>query len=132
MQKLGYLPYAYSDFIFSTIGEEWGFIGAALLVLLFAIYVGLGLRIARTAPDRFGVLLATGVTAMIGVTAVLHMAVTMGIMPATGLPLPFVSYGRSNLLVSMLATGVLINIGDQRSAVPTSLAAGGSGRTSRR
>ncbi len=114
LQKLGYLPYAYSDFLFSTIGEEWGFIGTALIILLFATYIGLGLRIARTAADRFGQLLAAGLTAMVGVTAILHMAVTMALVPTTGLTLPFLSYGRSSLLISMLATAVVINVGRQR------------------
>lgn len=114
LQKLGYLPYAYSDFLFSTIGEEWGFIGTATIILLFAMYVGIGFRIARTAPDKFGMLLATGLTALIGVTAFIHIAVTLAIVPTTGLTLPFMSYGRSSLLISLLATGVIINIGAQR------------------
>jgi cell division protein FtsW len=113
LQKLGYLPLAFSDFIFSTIGEEWGFIGVTVIVVLFALYVWMGLRIARRAVDRFGILLAAGLTAMIGVTAFLHMAVTVALVPTTGLPLPFVSYGRSALLVSLFATGVLVNIGRQ-------------------
>jgi len=111
LQKLGYLPYAYSDFIFSTIGEEWGFVGVTLIVLLYAIFITIGLRIARNARDSFGMLLATGLTALIGLTALLHMAVTLSLAPATGLSLPFVSYGRSNLLVSLFAVGVLVNIG---------------------
>jgi cell division protein FtsW len=113
LQKLGYLPLAFSDFIFSTIGEEWGFLGVTVIVVLFALYIWMGLRIARRAPDRFGMLLATGLTAMIGVTAFLHMAVTVALVPTTGLPLPFVSFGRSALLVSLLATGVIINVGRQ-------------------
>ena len=113
MQKLGYLPLAYSDFIFSTIGEEWGFVGVTLMVVLFALWIWMGLRIARGAPDRFGMLLATGLTAMIGVTAILHMAVTLALVPTTGQPLPFVSYGRTSLLVSLFATGVIINVGRQ-------------------
>ncbi|MBI4421002.1 MAG: putative lipid II flippase FtsW [Gemmatimonadetes bacterium] len=114
LQKLGYLPYAYSDFLFSTIGEEWGFLGMAVIIALFAVYVGMGLRIARTAPDSFGMMLATGLTALIGVTAVLHMAVTLALVPTTGLTLPFLSYGRSSLLISLVATGVIINIGSRR------------------
>jgi len=114
MQKMGYLPYGYSDFIFSTIGEEWGFAGVAVLVGLFALFVVLGLHIARTAADRFGTLLAVGLTAMVGVTAFVHIAVTLGIVPTTGLPLPFISYGRTNLIISMLAAGVLINVGERR------------------
>jgi cell division protein FtsW len=111
LQKLGYLPYAYSDFLFSTIGEEWGFVGAAVIILLFATYLALGFRVARTAPDLFGMLLATGLTASVGVTAILHMGVTLALLPTTGLTLPFLSYGRSSLLVSLLATGVIISIG---------------------
>ena len=113
MQKMGYLPYGYSDFIFSTIGEEWGFAGVTVLILMYATFVGLGLRIARNCGDRFGTLLAIGLTSLIGVTAFLHIAVTLGIVPTTGLPLPFLSYGRSNLLVSMFATGVLVSIGER-------------------
>jgi cell division protein FtsW len=116
-QKLGYLPYAYSDFIFSTIGEEWGFIGVCLIVLFYAVFIGLGFRIARTASDRFGMLLATGLTALIGVSAVVHMSVSLALVPTTGLPLPFLSYGRSNLLVSLAAAGVLVSIGERRGRV---------------
>lgn len=114
LQKLGYLPYAYSDFIFSTIGEEWGFLGVTLIVVLFALYIWLGLRIARTARDAFGRLLATGVTSMVALGALLHIAVTMALIPATGVNLPFISYGRSSLLTSMFATGVLISVAHAR------------------
>jgi len=113
LQKLGYLPLAYSDFIFSTIGEEWGFLGVSFVITLFALYVWMGVLIARRAPDPFGMYLAAGITAMIGLTAVLHMAVTLALVPTTGLPLPFISYGRSALLMSLFATGVLVNIGRQ-------------------
>ena len=113
-QKLGYLPYAYSDFIFSTIGEEWGFLGVLLLVLLFGIFCWLGFRIARTAADPFGRYLATGLTAAVGVTAVMHMAVTLNLMPTTGLTLPFISFGRSSLVVSLVGTGILLSIGRMR------------------
>lgn len=114
-QKLGFLPLAYSDFIFSTIGEEWGFLGVTLLITLYALYVWMGVLIARRAPDPFGMYLATGITAMVGITAVLHMAVSLALVPTTGLPLPFVSFGRSALLVTLIATGVLINVGRQGS-----------------
>ncbi len=114
LQKLGYLPLAYSDFIFSAIGEEWGFVGVTAIVLVYGIFIVVGFRIARTAPDRFGMLLATGITALIGVTALTHMAVTLSMVPTTGLPLPFISHGRSNLIVSLFATGVLINVGNSR------------------
>jgi cell division protein FtsW len=113
-QKLGYLPYAYSDFLFSTIGEEWGFIGVLGVVSLFALFCWLGFRIARTAADPFGQYLAVGLTASIGLTAFMHMAVSLGLMPTTGLTLPFMSYGRSSQVISLLATGILINIGRSR------------------
>jgi len=113
-QKLGYLPEAHSDFIYSTIGEEWGFVGAAVVVLLYWVLITLGFRVARTAPDRFGMLLATGITALIGVTALTHIAVNLALLPSTGLPLPFLSDGRSSLVISLFATGVLINIGNSR------------------
>ncbi len=113
-QKLGYLPYAYSDFLFSTIGEEWGFLGVLIVVSLFALFCWLGFRIARTAADPFGQYLAVGLTAAIGLTAFMHMAVSLGLMPTTGLTLPFMSHGRSSQVMSLLATGILINIGRAR------------------
>ena len=112
--KLGYVPYAYSDFLFSAIGEEWGFLGVGIVVLLFGIFCWMGFRIARTASDPFGQYLAVGLTCAVGITAFLHMAVTMGLMPTTGLTLPFMSHGRSSLVISLLGTGILINIGRQR------------------
>jgi cell division protein FtsW len=112
-QKL-FLPFAYSDFIFSTIGEEWGFLGIVLVVVLFGLFLWLGMRIARSAPDPLGQFLAVGITAMIGITAVMHMAVSLALMPTTGLTLPFMSYGRSSLVISLVATGILINIGRMR------------------
>jgi cell division protein FtsW len=113
-QKLGYLPYAYSDFLFSTIGEEWGFIGILVVVFLFSLFCWLGFRIARTATDPFGQYLAVGLTAAIGLTAFMHMAVSLGLIPTTGLTLPFMSYGRSSQVISLLATGILINVGRLR------------------
>ncbi len=114
LQKLGYLPYAYSDFIFSTIGEEWGFVGVVVIVGLFSAFLALGFRIARSAPDLFGSLLATGLTALIGIAALLNWGVALHIGPTTGISLPFISFGRSSLLVSLVATGVLINISSRR------------------
>jgi cell division protein FtsW len=113
-QKLGYLPYAYSDFLFSTIGEEWGFAGICVVVALFTLFCWLGFRIARTATDPFGQYLAVGLTATIGLTAFMHMAVSLGLIPTTGLTLPFMSYGRSSQVISLLGTGILINIGRLR------------------
>ena len=113
-QKLGYLPYAYSDFIFSTIGEEWGFLGVLVIALLFGTFVWLGFRIARNAPDPFGQLLATGITVMVGLSVVLHIGVSLAVIPATGVTLPFMSYGRSSLIVALAATGVLASVGRSR------------------
>ena len=112
--KLNYLPYAYSDFLFSTIGEEWGFLGVLVVVTLFAVFCWLGFRIAKTAPDAFGQYLATGLTATVALAALLHMSVTLGLMPTTGLAFPFMSYGRSGLVIALVSVGVLINIGRQR------------------
>lgn len=109
-QKLGYLPYAYSDFIFSTIGEEWGFLGVLVIALLFGTFLWIGFRIARTAGDLFGQLLATGITAMIGLSVLLHIGVTLAVIPATGVSLPFISHGRSSLVVALAATGVLVSV----------------------
>lgn len=117
-QKLGYLPYAYGDFIFSTLGEEWGFIGVLTLAVGFGMFVWLGFRIARSARDPFGQLLAAGLTAVIGLSAVLHIGVNLAVLPATGITLPFVSYGRSSLLVSLIATGILVSIGQGRGGAP--------------
>lgn len=113
-QKLGYLPYAYSDFVFSHIGEEWGFLGVCFVVGLYALFCWLGFRIARTAAEPFGQFLAIGLTATVGVTAALHMAVNLNLMPNTGLTLPFVSSGRSSLVIYLLGAGILINIGRMR------------------
>jgi cell division protein FtsW len=126
-QKFGYLPYAYSDFIFSAIAEEWGFLGVVFLVLLFGLFCWLGFRIARTAEDPFGQFLAAGLTAAVGVTAFLHMAVCLQLMPTTGLTLPFVSYGRSSLVVTLLGTGVLLSVGRRRGTLGRRTGPGGRG-----
>ena len=117
-QKLNYLPYAYSDFLFSSIGEEWGFVGLAMVVSLFSLFCWVGFRIARTAPDPFGQLVAAGLTASVGLNAVMHMAVSLNLMPTTGLPLPFMSYGRSNIVVNLLSVGVILSVGRMRGRVP--------------
>jgi cell division protein FtsW len=109
-QKFGFLPEPHNDFIFSMIGEEWGFIGVGLLVVLFLTIIVVGFRIARRAPDLFGRLLALGMTNLIALHATLHMGVGLGLLPPTGLSLPLVSYGRSNLLVTLIAVGILISI----------------------
>ncbi|MDO8666421.1 MAG: FtsW/RodA/SpoVE family cell cycle protein, partial [Gemmatimonadales bacterium] len=116
-QKLGFLPYPYNDFIFSTIAEEWGFVGVVFLVACFSAYVFLALRLARAAADPFRQYLGVGLAAMVGTDAFLHMGVGVGIVPTTGLVLPFISYGRSGLMISMIATGLLVNLGTRRRQV---------------
>jgi cell division protein FtsW len=116
-QQYGFLPFPFNDFIGSNIGEEWGFIGLTALVLAFAAYCVLGFRIARAARTPFLRLMAVGLTTTIVITAYLHIGVVVGLLPTTGLTLPFISYGRSNLILSMLMTGILVNIGSTREKV---------------
>jgi len=116
-QAFGFLPLAYDDFIAGSIGEEWGFIGITFVVLAFAAYGFLGFRIARKARSPFLQLMAVGLTATVVITAYLHIGVAIGLLPTTGLTLPFISYGRSNMVLSMLMTGVLVNIGSTREKV---------------
>ncbi len=109
-QKFGFLPEAHNDFIFAMVGEEWGWLGVVFLVTLYVAIVMVGFRVARRAPDRFGELLAIGLTNLIALQAVLHMAVGLGLVPTTGLALPLVSYGRSNLVVTLAALGILMAV----------------------
>ena len=109
-QKFGFLPDAHNDFIFAMIGEEWGLIGVLLLVTLYSTVILVGFRVARRAPDLFGQLLAVGLTSMVALQAFLHMGVGLGLLPTTGLALPLVSFGRSNLLLTLISLGVLLNI----------------------
>jgi len=113
-QKLGFLPYPYSDFIFSTIAEEWGFIGVVTLTALFLAFVVFALKLAKQAGDPFRQYLGVGCAAMIGLDAFTHMAVGLGLVPTTGLVLPFISYGRSGLLTALVATGLIVNLGTRR------------------
>jgi len=112
-QKLFYLPEAHTDFIYAVICEELGFIGAIIVIALFVIYGWRGVRAALAAPDGFGRLLALGITAMVIFQTLINFAVVLGMVPTKGIPLPFVSYGGSSLLVMLLATGVLLNISQQ-------------------
>jgi cell division protein FtsW len=116
-QQYGFLPFPYSDFIASNIGEEWGFVGLAAVTLAFAGYALLGLRIARKARSPFLQLVAVGLTFVTVITAYLHIGVVIGLLPTTGLTLPFVSYGRSNIVLTMFLTGILVNIGSTRERV---------------
>jgi cell division protein FtsW len=109
-QKFGFLPEAHNDFIFAMIGEEWGLIGVLVLVSLYLGVVLVGFRIASRAPDLFGELLAIGFASLIAVQAILHMAVGLALAPTTGLSLPLVSYGRSNLVVTLIGLGILMSI----------------------
>ena len=109
-QKYGFLPESHNDFIFAMIGEEWGLIGVLLLIGLYSAVVLVGFRIAGRAPDLFGELLAIGFSSLIAVQAVFHMSVGLALAPATGLALPLVSYGRSNLVITLAALGILISV----------------------
>ena len=115
-QKLFFLPEAQTDFIYAVICEELGFIGAVAVIALFAVYGFRGIRAAFNAPDGFGRMLALGVTAMVIFQSLINFAVVLGMMPTKGIPLPFVSYGGSSLLVMLLATGVLLNVAHQGSS----------------
>jgi len=112
-QKLFYLPEAHTDFIFAVLCEELGFIGGAVVLTLFAIYGWRGIRSAFKTQDDFGRLAALGITVMIISQTMINLGVVLGMMPTKGIPLPFVSYGGSSLLVVLLATGVLLNISRQ-------------------
>lgn len=116
-QQNGYLPLSYDDFIGANVGEEWGFVGLAVIILLFAAWGWLGFRIAKKAETEFQQLVAIGLTMTLLVTAYLHIGVVIGLLPTTGLTLPFISYGRSNLILSLLTTGILVNIGSRRERI---------------
>jgi cell division protein FtsW len=109
-EKFLYLPEPHTDFIFAILGEELGFIGTVTVVLLFFLFAWRGYKVAISAPDTFGSLLAAGLTTMISLQAMMNIAVVTASMPVTGIPLPFVSYGGSALLFTMAGVGVLLNI----------------------
>ena len=112
-QKLGYLPEARTDFIFAVIGEELGFIGSVLVVVVFGILLWRCLKASFRAPDRFGQLLGIGLTTMLVAQAFFNMSVVLSLVPTKGIPLPFVSAGGSSLLFALAAVGVLLNISEQ-------------------
>ena len=109
-QKYLYLPEPQNDFIFSVLAEELGFIGCIFVITLFAIFIWRGILIAMRAPDMFGSLVATGITGMIGIQVIINIAVVTSSMPATGMPLPFFSYGGTALVILLCEIGVLLNI----------------------
>ena len=117
MQQAYFVPFPYSDFVASNVGEEWGFVGLAGITIAFAMYALFGFRIARAARTPFLQLVAVGLTFTTVLTAFLHIGVVIGLLPTTGLTLPFVSYGRSNLVLTMLFTGILVNIGSTKERV---------------
>jgi cell division protein FtsW len=109
-QKLFYLPESHTDFIFAIIGEELGLVGGAIVILLFAVLVWRGLRVGLRAPDPFGSYLALGLTLMLATQTLVNLGVVTGMLPTKGLPLPFISFGGSALLMAMFSAGVLLNI----------------------
>jgi cell division protein FtsW len=109
-QKNQFLPEAHCDFIYSILCEEMGFIGGILLLGLFFLFVWRGIKVAMRAPDQFGFLLAGGLTFSIALFILMNISVALGVVPVTGLPLPFISYGGSALLANLTACGVILNV----------------------
>ena len=121
LQKYSFLPEPHTDFVFSILGEELGLVGTLGLLLLFLAFARLGLRIARSASDLQGFLLASGITCMVLAYALVNMGVCTGLLPTTGLPLPFISYGGSSLFLTLVAAGILINVGRRVASDPGAL-----------
>jgi cell division protein FtsW len=109
-QKLGFVPEDHTDFIFSIIGEELGLVATMAVVLLFILLVICGVVIARRSCDAFGLLLGTGLTFMIGLQAFINIGVVTSVLPNKGMPLPFISYGGSNLVLMLVSVGLLVSI----------------------
>jgi len=116
-QKLFYLPYPFSDFIFAVVGEELGLVGTLAIVVAFSLLLWRGARAATCAPDRFGQLLGMGIITGIVVQALFNISVVISILPAKGIPLPFISYGGSSIVVTLFAVGILLNISQQTGSV---------------
>lgn len=110
IEKFLYLPEPHTDFIYAILTEEWGIIGATVVILLFAILIWRGTVIAARIPDRFAFLFSIGITSMIGIAAIVNIAMVIGLFPVVGIPLPFISYGGSSLFVKMISMGILLNI----------------------
>ncbi len=109
-QKLLFLPFAHSDFIFAVVGEELGLIGALIIVFVFAIFLWRGMRAALRAPDRFGMFLGIGIVVSIVAQALMNMSVVLALLPTKGIPLPFISYGGSSIVPTLAGVGILLNI----------------------
>ncbi|MCC7416493.1 MAG: putative lipid II flippase FtsW [Acidobacteria bacterium] len=116
VQKLFYLPEPHTDFIYAVIAEELGLLGAASVLACFCVITWRGIRVALRAPDRFGALLAVGLTTMVAVQALLNISVVLGLLPTKGIPLPFVSFGGSSLLINLVGMGILLNVSQHASA----------------
>ncbi len=110
-QKMFYLPEAHTDFVFAVVGEEFGLVGAAVVVALFLVILFRGMRIAHDEPDPFASLLAVGLTALLSIQALINMSVVIGLIPTKGLPLPFLSYGGTSIIIAMAALGALLALG---------------------
>jgi cell division protein FtsW len=115
-QKMFFLPFAHSDFIFAVVGEELGLLGGLAVIALFGLLLWRGMRAAMRAPDRFGMLLGVGIVTAIVAQALFNMSVVLALLPTKGIPLPFISYGGSSLVPTLFAVGVLLNISQQASA----------------
>jgi cell division protein FtsW len=116
VQKLFYLPEPHNDFIYAVISEELGFVGATIVLACFCLITWRGLRTALRAPDRFGAFLALGLTTMVAFQAFFNVSVVLGLLPTKGIPLPFVSYGGSSLLINLLGMGILLNVSQHASS----------------
>jgi cell division protein FtsW len=114
-QKMLFLPFAHSDFIFAVIGEELGLVGALGVIAVFALFLWRGIRTALLAPDRFGMLLSLGIVASIVAQALFNMSVVLSLVPTKGIPLPFISYGGSSLVPTLAAVGILLNVSQHAS-----------------
>jgi cell division protein FtsW len=120
-QRDFFLPQSYDDFVFSIVGEEYGFIGVTLMILMFAIFIYRGLRLSKNLDDDFAKYLAFGITIVIGMNAIINMMVATGIMPTTGVTLPFISYGGTSIIFNSIALGILLNISTFRNNVKGAL-----------
>ena len=114
-QKMLFLPFAHSDFIFAVVGEELGLVGALTVVAVFGLFLWRGVRTALLAPDRFGMLLSLGIVTSIVVQALFNMSVVLSLVPTKGIPLPFISYGGSSLVPTLAAVGILLNVSQHAS-----------------
>jgi rod shape determining protein RodA len=108
--QLNFIPAHHTDFIFSVLTEEWGFVGAFILIVIYMVFILRGIKIAMSARDTVGALLASGITVLLAFQVIININMTIGLLPVVGIPLPFMSYGGSSLFVNMIAVGILLNI----------------------